>query len=91
MLCSSSPSLYELGVLELKQGNRADALAAWTTSLSRFPSGVLHPEVRLALLVELTKERRFTEALSVARAFETACADDPRLGDVQAPRHSLER
>lgn len=84
-------ALYELGVLELKQGNRADALAAWTTSVSRFPAGVLHPEVRLALLVELTKERRFTEALSVAREFERVCADDPRLGDVQALRHSLER
>lgn len=84
-------ALYELGVLELKQGNRSDALAAWTTSLSRFPAGVLHPEVRLALLVELTKQRRFTEALAVAREFERVCADDPRLGDVLALRHSLER
>lgn len=84
-------ALYELGVLEAKQGNRADALAAWTTSLSRFPAGVLHPEVRLALLVELTKARRFTEAAVVARDFEQACVDDPRLADVQALRRSLER
>lgn len=84
-------ALYELGVLEAKQGHRADALAAWTTSLARFPDGVLHPEVRLALLVELTKARRFTEAVAVAEAFEQACATDPRLADVQALRRSLER
>ncbi|MBL8923142.1 MAG: hypothetical protein JNJ54_30105 [Myxococcaceae bacterium] len=84
-------ALYELGVLEAKQGNRTDALAAWTTSLSRFPDGVLHPEVRLALLVELTRARRFTEAVAVARAFEERCAQDPRLADVVALRRSLER
>lgn len=87
---TAQAALYELGVLELKQGNTSDALAAWTTSLSRFPDGVLHPEVRLALLVELTKERRFTEAVVVARAFEVSCSADPRLADVQALRRSLE-
>jgi hypothetical protein len=87
---AAQAALYELGVLELKQGNAADALAAWTTSLSRFPEGVLHPEVRLALLVELTRARRFTEALVVARDFETACVADPRLPDVQVLRRSLE-
>jgi hypothetical protein len=87
---TAQAALYELGVLELKQGNASDALAAWTTSLARFPEGVLHPEVRLALLVELTRERRFTEALVVARAFESACAADPRVTDVQSLRRSLE-
>lgn len=87
---TAQAALYELGVLELKQGNTSDALAAWTTSLARFPDGVLHPEVRLALLVELTKARRFTEAVVVARAFEVSCSADPRLADVQALRRSLE-
>ncbi|MDP3238346.1 MAG: tetratricopeptide repeat protein [Myxococcales bacterium] len=87
---TAQAALYELGVLELKQGNASDALAAWTTSLARFPEGVLHPEVRLALLVELTKARRFTEAVVVARAFEAVCSADPRLTDVQALRRSLE-
>lgn len=87
---TAQAALYELGVLELKQGNTSDALAAWTTSLARFPEGVLHPEVRLALLVELTKARRFTEAVVVARAFEASCSADPRLADVQALRRSLE-
>jgi hypothetical protein len=83
-------ALYELGVAERESGHLGDALAAWTTSLNRFPEGVLHPEVRLALLVELTRARRFAEALAVARAFEMACPGDPRLGDVQALRRSLE-
>lgn len=87
---TAQAALYELGVLELKQGNASDALAAWTTSLARFPEGVLHPEVRLALLVELTKARRFTEAVVVARAFEVSCSADPRLAHVQALRRSLE-
>ncbi|MDX2010546.1 MAG: FecR domain-containing protein [Myxococcaceae bacterium] len=87
---AAQAALYELGVAERESGHVADALAAWTTSLSRFPDGVLHPEVRLALLVELTRQRRFAEALAVARGFETACAADPRVADVQALRRSLE-
>lgn len=87
---TAQAALYELGVLEARQGNSGDALAAWTTSLARFPDGVLHPEVRLALLVELTRARRFTEAVAVAQGFEAACATDPRVGDVQALRRSLE-
>lgn len=87
---SAQAALYELGVAERESGHVADALAAWTTSLSRFPDGVLHPEVRLALLVELTRQRRFAEAVAVARAFEAACASDPRVADVQALRRSLE-
>lgn len=88
---TAQAALYELGVFEAKRGNRDDALAAWTASLSRFPDGVLHPEVRLALLVELVQARRFTEAAAVAQGFEAACADDPRVGDVRRLRESLAR
>lgn len=87
---TAQAALYELGRFELGAGRSADALAAWTTSLARFPDGVLHPEVRLALLVELTRQRRFDEAMAVARAFEAACSTDPRLVDVQSLRRSLE-
>ncbi|MCA2980103.1 MAG: hypothetical protein INH41_16245 [Myxococcaceae bacterium] len=83
-------ALYELGALERQSGHVDDALAAWTTSLSRFPDGVLHPEVRLALLVELTRLRRFEEAAAVARGFEASCGADPRRADVEALRRSLE-
>ncbi len=82
-------ALFELGVLELGRGHAPEAVAAWRESLRRFPDGVLHPEVRLALLVELVRLRRFTEADEVATGFEASCADDPRLGDVVALRRAL--
>ena len=65
-------------MLEAKAGRSDGAIDAWRQSLKRFPDGVLHPEVRLALLVELVRARRFAEAEVVAREFEVACADDPR-------------
>ncbi|MDP2272566.1 MAG: tetratricopeptide repeat protein [Archangium sp.] len=75
-------ALYELGVLEAKSGRSERAVEAWQQSLRRFPEGVLHPEVRLALLVELVRARRFTEAENAAQDFEKACADDPRRAEV---------
>lgn len=75
-------ALYELGVLEAKSGHSERAVEAWEQSLRRFPSGVLHPEVRLALLVELVRARRFSEAERVAEEFEVACADDGRRAEV---------
>lgn len=82
-------ALYELGVLEAKSGRSESAIEAWQQSLTRFPEGVLHPEVRLALLVELVRARRFAEAEVVAREFETACPDDPRRGEVATLSLSL--
>ena len=75
-------ALYELGVLEAKSGRSERAIEAWQQSLRRFPDGVLHPEVRLALLVELVRARRFVEAETAAHDFEKVCADDPRRTEV---------
>ncbi|MEW5737907.1 MAG: hypothetical protein AB1938_03220 [Myxococcota bacterium] len=83
-------ALYELGVLESKAGHRAAAERAFHASLARFPDGVLHPEVRLALLVEFVRARRFAEAKAVAADFERACVDDPRSADVASLRRALE-
>lgn len=82
-------SLFELGLVRAKQGDREGALSAWRDSLSRFPDGALHPEVRLALLRELIRARRFGAASTVAREFERACSDDPRRAQVEALRTSL--
>jgi hypothetical protein len=75
-------ALYELGVLEAKSGRSDRAVEAWRQSLRRFPDGVLHPEVRLALLVELVRARRVGEAELTAREFEAACPGDPRRAEV---------
>lgn len=77
-------ALFELGALEAQAGRSREAVAAWQRSLERFPDGVLHPEVRLRLLVELVRARRFSDAAEVAAAFEAHCADDARLADVRA-------
>lgn len=77
-------ALFELGALESTAGHSARAVAAWEASLARFPDGVLHPEVRLKLLVELVRARRFADASSVAAQFEQECAGDARLEDVRA-------
>lgn len=82
-------ALYELGLFQAEQGELEAGLRAWRESLERFPEGVLHPEVRLALLIELVKARRFAEAREVARDFETHCAGDPRRPDVESLRRAL--
>ena len=82
-------AIYELGVLEAKSGRSELAIAAWEQSLRRFPEGVLHPEVRLALLVELVRARRFSEAEAIARGFEATCAGDPRRAEVATLRARL--
>jgi hypothetical protein len=83
-------ALYELGLFELKEGDGRAAANAWKRSLDRFPEGVLAPEVRLSLLGELVREKRFSEAAAVARDFEKASADDPRAKDVAKFRAELE-
>ncbi len=75
---------YELGVLEARARNGRRAIEVFRGSLARFPTGVLAPEVRIALLVELVKSRRFAEGVVEARAFVEAWPEDPRRGDVEA-------
>ncbi|MEW6432663.1 MAG: FecR domain-containing protein [Myxococcota bacterium] len=84
-------ALYELGVLEAARGRPDAAIAAWQRSLDRFPDGVLHPEVRLRLLVELVRARRFADAARVAAEFERRCTADPRLDDVRLLEARLPR
>lgn len=82
-------ALYELGAFRARNNEPALALEAWRASLERFPDGVLHPEVRLALLLELTRLKRFPEAERTARSFEETCPEDPRRADVAKLRVSL--
>lgn len=82
-------ALYELGALEASEGHVEAAISAWEQSLARFPDGVLHPEVRLKLLVELVRARRFSEAAKVADGFEQAASGDPRVEDVVSLRRRL--
>ena len=82
-------AIYELGALEAKSSHPALAIAAWQQSLSRFPDGVVHPEVRLALLIELVRARRFADAEVVARGVEETCASDPRRAEVATLRALL--
>ncbi len=82
-------ALYELGAFRARAHLPALALDAWKRSLERFPQGVLHPEVRLAIVLELTRQRRFDEAERAAQQFERTCPDDPRRADVAKLRASL--
>jgi len=83
-------ALYELGALHAREGRRAVALETWRASLARFPNGVLEPEVRLAVLVELVRARKTEEAVAEAKAFEAAFPTDARADDVRSLRRSLE-
>jgi hypothetical protein len=82
-------ALYELAALERDAGDSPAAIATWQESLARFPAGVLHPEVRLSLLVEFIEQRRFAEAAAAARDFEAHCPNDPRAAAVAELRRAL--
>lgn len=82
-------ALYELGALRAHQGDVEGAVSAWTSSLARFPDGVLQPEVRLALFVELLAAHRIEDAQVVGRDFERCCASDPRVADVRSVLKTL--
>lgn len=82
-------ALFELGSVEAGRGDLDASLRTWRESLERFPEGVLHPEVRLAVFIELVRARRFSEARAAAQDFEAHCAGDPRSGDVEALRRQL--
>jgi len=83
-------ALYGLGSLHAREGRRAVALETWRASLTRFPNGVLEPEVRLAVLVELVRARRTDDAIAEAKAFEATFPTDARTDDVRSLRRSLE-
>lgn len=82
---------WELGALEAREGNGARAVEVWTEALTRFPDGMLAPELRIALVVELVKARRFPEAKQQARAFIAAWPDDPRRAEMQKLATALEQ
>lgn len=98
--CSDAPCLEaiargdnlraEVALFELARRQPERSVDWLRASLARFPEGVLVPEVRLALLAELVKQRRFAEALETARAFEASASEDPRVDDVRALRRQLE-
>jgi hypothetical protein len=81
---------WELGALEARAGHSTRAVEVWQAALSRFPDGVLGPELRLALVVELVKARRFGEAAQHARAFSAAWPDDPRRLEVDTLAAALD-
>ena len=83
-------ALFELGRQQARAGEAVRAITFWRESLARFPGGVFEPEVRLSLLVTLTQQRRFAEALEAAREFEAQQAEDPRVDEVLALRVQLE-
>jgi hypothetical protein len=88
---TAQAALYELGKLRGREGHPAEAVAAFEESLRRFPGGVMDPEVRLGLLVQLTRARRFSQAHTVAVDFEQRYPDDPRRDDVARIKADLER
>jgi hypothetical protein len=73
---------FELGALYARTHRRPEAIAAWQSSVHRFPGGVFEPEARLGVLVELVHAQRWSEAAAAAEAFERAFPDDPRRDDV---------
>ena len=88
---AAQAALFELALVKSKRGDSSEAAAVWAQSLARFPEGVLHPEVRLALMLELLKSGRTTEAEAVAAQFLVRCATDSRSADVKALRARMRR
>jgi len=83
-------ALYEAAYLQSRAGRPAAAETLLRESLRRFPSGVLHPEVRLALIKALEAQHERPQAAAVAREFLEVCPDDPRVVDVQNFLRALE-
>ncbi len=82
-------ALYELALLEARAGRSAQAIEAFRQSLERFPAGVLDPEARVALTLELVKLARYAEAQQAARDFIRLYPADARVPDVEALERSL--
>ena len=83
-------ALYEVAYLQARAGRAAGAELTLRESLRRFPHGVLHPEVRLALMKALVAQKRHSDAAEVGREFLAACPDDPRAPDLEAFLRMLE-
>jgi hypothetical protein len=83
-------ALYELASLQVRTGESESAVVVLRQSLERFPSGVLDPEVRVALTLELVKLERYPEAQRAARDFTRLYPSDPRVLDVEALARSLQ-
>lgn len=86
---AAQAALYELGNLEVKEGQLDAGLEVWRESLARFPRGVLEPEVRVSLLIAMVRARRFSEARLAAQDFEAHCSGDPRIVDVRVLQRAL--
>ncbi|MFT3713638.1 MAG: FecR domain-containing protein [Archangium sp.] len=80
---------YELGALQLKSGDHVGALETWQSAITRFPDGVLEPELRIAVFVELVRAHRNAEAVAAAKSFEDTFPADPRAADLRALRETL--
>jgi hypothetical protein len=83
-------ALYEEAYLLARAGRAATAELTLRESLRRFPEGVLHPEVRIALLKALMMQGRLREAAEVGHEFLAQCPDDPRVTDVMGFLRNLE-
>lgn len=83
-------ALYEAAYLQAKAGRAAGAELTLRESLRRFPHGVLHPEVRMALIKALVAQGRLSEAGDVGRDFLSECAEDPRVSEVEAFLRTLD-
>ncbi len=83
-------ALYEAAYLQAKAGRAAGAELTLRESLRRFPRGVLHPEVRMALIKALVAQGRLGEAGDVGRDFLSECAEDPRVSEVEAFLRTLD-
>lgn len=59
-------------------------------SLRRFPSGVMHPEVRLGLLRLLLEQGRYEAATRETLELERTCPDDSRVRDVRRIREQIQ-
>lgn len=82
-------ALYELASLEAHDGRSERAVEVFKQSLERFPGGVLDPEARVALTLELVKLERYAEAQQAARDFVRLYPSDARVSDVAALERSL--
>jgi TolA-binding protein len=83
-------ALYEAAYLQAKAGRAAGAELTLRESLRRFPHGVLHPEVRMALIKALVAQGRLGEAGDVGRDFLFECEGDPRVSEVEAFLRTLD-
>jgi hypothetical protein len=76
-------ALFEQGNLEAQAHRSAGAAETYRASLTRFPDGVLAPEVTLALMRLLASEQQYDGAIEAGSGFLKSWPDDPRCEDVK--------